>query len=180
MQLRTRENFVDIFKEKKYLVGAEVGVRRANYSELLLSNYDFDKFYVIDPWSSAPAEGSSDYDEREGRERLSKFPKCEIIKLNSVDAAKTIEDSSIDFIYIDACHQYEYVKEDIKAWYPKLRTGGILAGHDYCNDAWPGVVKAVNEMVEELKVELFKTGIGSTYGNDAGDGARPSWWFYKG
>lgn len=67
------------------------------------------------------------------------------IKMKSVDAAKLYEDNSIDFVFIDACHDYECVLEDIKAWYPKVKSGGILAGHDY--PAFPGVVKAVHETI---------------------------------
>jgi len=54
------------------------------------------------------------------------------------------EDNSIDFIFIDACHEYEYVKRDIEAALPKMKKGGILAGHDH-NWQHPGVMRAVKE-----------------------------------
>jgi predicted O-methyltransferase YrrM len=64
------------------------------------------------------------------------------IKLSSLEAAKLYDDNSLDFIFIDASHIYENVKNDIEAWYPKLKSGGVLAGHDYaCSD----VEKAVRE-----------------------------------
>jgi hypothetical protein len=64
----------------------------------------------------------------------------------SWDGAKHYEDKSLDFIFIDAAHDYESVKKDINAWFPKLKDGGIIAGHDYtwCDD----VKKAVNEFFE--------------------------------
>jgi hypothetical protein len=65
-------------------------------------------------------------------------------KMTSVEASKLFEDKSIDFAFIDASHEYEDVLEDIKSWYPKIKVGGIIAGHDY-SDVWPGVKKAVNE-----------------------------------
>lgn len=51
--------------------------------------------------------------------------------MRSVDAAPKINDSDFDYVYIDARHDYCAVKEDINAYWPKLRPGGILAGHDF-------------------------------------------------
>lgn len=53
------------------------------------------------------------------------------IRKESVEAAKQFEDNSIDAVFIDACHSPECVKEDIDAWYPKVKVGGVLAGHDW-------------------------------------------------
>jgi predicted O-methyltransferase YrrM len=62
------------------------------------------------------------------------------------DAAKMFEDDSVDMIFIDACHEYDEVLADILAWLPKVRPGGILAGHDYSFEMFPGVVKAVQKV----------------------------------
>ena len=62
----------------------------------------------------------------------------------SVEAAKGFVDASIDFVFIDAAHDYKNVKADIAAWTPKVKKGGVIAGHDYmCG--WPGVDRAVAE-----------------------------------
>lgn len=53
--------------------------------------------------------------------------------------------ASLDFVFIDADHTYEAVKEDILAWRPKMKPGGIMAGHDLSNPEFPGVRKAVQE-----------------------------------
>ena len=59
--------------------------------------------------------------------------------------AKThFKDKSVDIVYIDGLHTYEGVKEDIKNYLPKIKSGGYIAGHDYC-DKFSGVIKAVNE-----------------------------------
>ena len=73
------------------------------------------------------------------------------IRMASRDAARTFEDNSIDFIFIDAAHDYESVREDIYSWFPKLTPGGIMAGHD---KTWPGVVKAVNEFLSTSGLPL--------------------------
>ena len=57
--------------------------------------------------------------------------KAIFMRNSSLDAAETVEDESVDFVYLDARHDYCGVTEDLVAWYPKLRKGGILAGHDF-------------------------------------------------
>lgn len=74
--------------------------------------------------------------------------RLDIIRDLSVNASKKFKNESLDFIFIDACHDYECVKEDLNAWYPKLKKGGIIAGHDYY-DGHAGVENAVNEFFYE-------------------------------
>lgn len=66
------------------------------------------------------------------------------IRMASLDACKNYEDNTLDFVYIDASHEYDDVKKDIINWLPKVKTGGIIAGHDInC----PDVKKAVIEVI---------------------------------
>jgi len=65
------------------------------------------------------------------------------IRKPSIEAAKDFNDDSIEIVFIDAAHEYEPVKEDINAWLPKVRKGGLIAGHDYL---LPSVKKAVDEI----------------------------------
>lgn len=71
-----------------------------------------------------------------------------IIKDLSWNAASNFEDESIDFAFLDADHIYTSIKKDILAWLPKIKKGGIIAGHDYCNEH-PGVIQAVDEIFGE-------------------------------
>ena len=69
------------------------------------------------------------------------------LRLESVKAACLFEDESIDFVFIDASHDYNSVKSDIMAWYPKVKKGGVIAGHDYVVDSLEFEVdKVVNEL----------------------------------
>lgn len=65
------------------------------------------------------------------------------IEMDSVKASFLYEDDSLDFVFIDAEHKYEFIIQDIKHWLTKVKKGGIIAGHD-CG--WEGVLKATNEM----------------------------------
>jgi len=71
------------------------------------------------------------------------------IKGCSHDVASQFEDESIDFGFLDGNHTYEHLKKDIELWYPKIKKGGILAGHDY---TWGGVARAVNETLDDIKL----------------------------
>lgn len=78
-----------------------------------------------------------------------KFPGIVMpIRRSSVEFAKELENDSVDGVFVDADHRYEWVKADMEAWIPKLKNGGILAGHDYTDD-FPGVIKAVTEQFKD-------------------------------
>lgn len=67
------------------------------------------------------------------------------VRMKSLEAAKTYKDESLDAVFIDACHEYDCVKEDIQAWLPKVKRNGYLAGHDYSSH--PSVAQAVHELL---------------------------------
>ena len=73
---------------------------------------------------------------------LDKKPDVHAMMMKSVDAAAKFRNGSVDFIFIDAAHDYENVAADLDAWLPKLSARGHIAGHDY---GAPGVEQAVNE-----------------------------------
>ena len=73
------------------------------------------------------------------------------IRTASLEAAKLYEDSSLDFVFIDASHEYQDVLDDINAWLPKVKEGGIIAGHDY---GFGNVNRAVNEFFKGKKFDV--------------------------
>ncbi len=178
MYLETREKFADLINHYKFKVGCEIGVRQGRFSDCLLCKSNIEKWYAIDAWWLSPIEGSQQSDKADAERLLSKYPHCQIVQKTSVEASKDFKDGEVDFVYIDAAHTYDYVKEDISVWYPKISSGGILSGHDYDPKEWPGVVDAVEEFVKANNLRLFITGIGSRWQSE-GDCNRASWWFIK-
>lgn len=79
-----------------------------------------------------------------------------IHRMPSVEASKLFEDNSLEFVFIDASHEYANVRADIEAWYPKLKVGGTMGGDDYC-PGWAGVMRAVDEFFGGRKVEIVGT-----------------------
>lgn len=70
------------------------------------------------------------------------------IKGDSCEVSKQFADKSVDFIFIDGNHHYDFIKRDIEAWYPKLKEGGVIAGHD---TEWESIRKAVAEYFVDPK-----------------------------
>jgi len=84
------------------------------------------------------------------------------IRESSADGAAFFEDNSLDFVFIDACHLYECITLDINSWLPKVKKGGILAGHDYnlddpTNIEHAGVIKAIDELFPKDRITIKDT-----------------------
>ncbi len=137
--------------------------------EILNSKKSID-FYCVDTWSGSEEHKDMDiikndllYNEfLKNIEPISSVIKP--IRKTSEEASKDFEDESLDFIFIDAGHDYESVKEDIQLWFPKLKKGGIFAGHDY-HPSWQGVVQAVDEWSLFKNKRIFTTGTSWMYFN---------------
>lgn len=162
----TRDDFGKLFQEY-YLTGtgAEIGVQKGIFSNQILKFWK-GKLLCVDIW-----EIEDDYAEAKKLLR----DNATLIKDTSVEASKTIKDLSLDFVYIDADHHYNNVLEDLYAWYPKVRKGGIISGHDYCRYLdFFGVIEAVNEFCRD-KGYTFKLTT-----DDYWEGHPfPSWYFVK-
>jgi predicted O-methyltransferase YrrM len=133
------------------LIGAEVGVNKG-YNAAYICNIVKPKIlYLIDPWSnffdpgSGEVIGEAQYITASAL--LSSFPACRFIKKRSSDAIADFSDNSLDFVYIDSDHSYLAVLGEIARWYPKIRKGGILAGHDF-----PIVKQAVIDACKALPI----------------------------
>lgn len=156
MEIRNAIAFVK--KQVKELVGVEIGVATGDNAESILYNLPIKKLYLVDPYqiyedySAGTSFNPLKIAESIAFERLSKYKdKIIWIKKKSEKAVKDIPDN-LDFVYIDGNHSYKYVKQDIENYYPKLKVGGILAGHDY----WKGSVKkAVEEFVGGKGLKVY-------------------------
>jgi hypothetical protein len=140
---------------QKYHCGdiAEIGVERGALTDAILLACELDIYYLVDPWrpyispsryfNQARFQVQDVWDDLYDYVCKKFSDRTIILRLPSVEAAKLFEPSSLDFVFIDGNHSYEAVSEDIHAWLPILRDAGILAGHDYGNDKFPGVECAV-------------------------------------
>lgn len=151
--------------------GVEVGVFEGEMSSALLRNRPDLRLAMVDSWEAAGAAYTGDSGDwhadltNHDQERFYQnavqnveFAKgrAHIHKMRSTDAAKLATPDKYDFVFIDADHSYEGCKADIAAWFPRVRDGGWLCGHDYENADFPkfGVTHAVNEFVKKYGLEL--------------------------
>jgi hypothetical protein len=70
-----------------------------------------------------------------------------LIISDSINAARLFNDASLEWVHLDARHDYASVKADIEAWLPKVKAGGWLSGDDYDEQKWPEVVQAVSDLL---------------------------------
>ena len=113
--------------------------------DLINQNIQYD-YYAIDNFlGSTEHDKNVDYHGECLKKLSTILDKIKIIKNDSISESHNYDDEYFDVVYIDASHEYEYVKEDIISWYPKVKNGGVICGDDY-HPGWPGVVEAVNEI----------------------------------
>jgi predicted O-methyltransferase YrrM len=143
--LYDRTKFGPLLEARNFTDGAEIGVQHGYHAEALLRAWPSCRsFKLIDLWAQQELykdHANVDNNAQEkifqsAKNRLARFQdKTEFLRMLSVEAAQKIPDTSLDFVYVDARHDYCGVLEDLEAFYPKLRPGAIMAGHDYMDTA---------------------------------------------
>lgn len=179
-----RNNLAELFSELGFKRIVEVGVCDGTYSKILLKANPQATVYGVDPF--IPYKEYGDYQRKssidryhEKAKKLLEYPNYVLIEKFSVEAAKTFLDESVDAVYIDANHKFEFVVEDIKAWLPKIRKGGILAGHDYAKIKQPTnthVYQAVNGYTESHQIKWFLIGTKAMLPGEVRDSMRSFMW----
>ena len=170
-----RANFlINLIKKNNLEVGYEIGCSNGYTYGKVLSECESVHWHGVDPWVVCPEyelrPGGQAWDHDANYEAVKAISeehgdRAHIHRMTSVEASKEVEDGSIDIVFIDALHTYEGVRDDLEAWVPKVKVGGIISGHDYNGKPQhKGVTIAVNE-------RFGKTNI--TTGPDL------TWWLYK-
>jgi hypothetical protein len=111
------------------------------------------KFDCVDEWkyhpdTQQPVSNQEEFDEifyefLNNIQPVNQY--IQVVKMSTELASSFYTDNSIDFVFVDAGHSYAGVLNDLKCWYPKLKKGGIIAGHDYFHREHTGVREAVDE-----------------------------------
>ncbi len=133
----TREDLSKLLHELEFKTGAEIGVSSGNYSRVLCENNNLSMLYCVDSWTTTKGyteEGKGEHTMvkryETAKAQLEKYP-CKLIRKTSMEAVTDFANNSLDFVYIDADHTFDYVMQDVIAWTKVVKPGGIVAGHDY-------------------------------------------------
>jgi hypothetical protein len=190
--LKTRDEMGKLLESEGFRVGAEVGVQHGTFAQTTLSHWpSCEKYYLIDVWSQQTKYvdqanvDNSTQDEifAAAKNNVQQWAnKTTFMRMRSDQAALKIADSSLDYVYVDARHDYCGAKQDINLFWPKVRRGGIMSGHDYlvavdvapaqdwslCENGErnPGAVKgAVDEFAAAQQLQLVVSYQDGSYGS---------------
>jgi len=162
--------YIPYFGSLRELRGVEIGIASASGSVAMLDRMPHLTLYCIDPWrhfEGLDYEASHPQEEHEAgyqhaKLRLEPYGKRAIILRKTSDEAINDIPEGVDFVFVDGHHSYEQVSKDIANYFPKIKQGGILAGHDYLQV--PDVTRAVNDVFKPNEINM---------GEDF------TWWIYK-
>lgn len=127
-----------LFHDLGYKIGAEIGTDNGRYTKWLFLKNIGVKIYCIDPYLAYDDYIESHQINQEelnqhfenAKKRLVSF-NVEFVRKPSMESVKDFKDNSLDFVFIDGNHTFQYVVNDIAEWEKKVRPGGIVSGHDY-------------------------------------------------
>lgn len=160
--IKTREELLDIFPKNS--IGAEIGIFKGEFSKLILEKITPKLFYMVDPWEGNIVSGDKNGENIISIQGESYYinhilpefgflPNTKILRHYS-DIINIFPDNYLDWIYIDAEHSYFNVKNDLYNCFSKIKKGGVISGHDYNNNMFPGVVRAVTELCKDKNLNI--------------------------
>lgn len=165
--IQSRKDFTKLIDQHGWKKAVEVGAFEGEFSEHLLANSSLETLYSIDKWRDT---GDAQYyppmpSYKRCQSRLEKFGRrSRILRQDSQQAAQEFEDGSLDFVYIDAGHDFINVLVDLGSWWRKVRKGGFFGGHAYLLMPIEGasVIFLVDTFSALVGQDVFVTGAGNS------------------
>lgn len=159
---KTRNDLLDILP--KHMIVAEIGVFKGDFSQIIYDKLNPIQLHLIDVFEGEMCSGDKDgndvvwtnlsEDYEILKNKYEKNHKVRVHKGYSCNVLNTFPDEYFDLIYVDGDHSYEGVKKDLELSLLKVKKGGYICGHDYTNNMFPPVVRAVNEFIERTNLSI--------------------------
>jgi hypothetical protein len=183
--------FPEIIDRLNLKIGVEIGVDKAGFSNHILDKTKIERYYCVDTWQDDfGSDYRPDYFAKDGnvryneaREVLQPYideERVAMLRMTGMHASTLFPAKSIDFCYIDGDHSLEGIYTDIKAWLPKVKIGGIIAGHDYKDGPKSGISDFWGKQLD-FCVKTVVDYYANRYGHKLNvvGGRIKSWWFIK-
>ena len=157
-----RDDLARWFGEWGFTEGVEVGTFQGNYAGVLCASNPKLHLTCVDPWVCY--DGYEEYVNQQwklnaayhrAQQRLANY-NCTLVRQYSAVASEGIPDGSLDFVYLDGNHLLPYVIQDQYCWVPKVRKGGVVAGHDYLWFDWMTGIQVVEAVDAYTKANRIK------------------------
>ena len=148
-----------LLKDKGPIKGIEIGCYEGVNATFLLETLPDLHLTGVDPYDAYIDWNGLDVDYSQGEYKLvresiekvnQRFTRFNIVERTSDDAVVEFEDESVDFVFVDGLHTYEQTLQDCINYLPKVKSGGIICGHDY------NIISAVTRAVNEFSAILSK------------------------
>ena len=141
-----RESLAKMMGEMGFKCGVEIGVNHAKSAEMWCKYIPGFHLTGIDPYivyGHRRSQTKQDSIHDEARKKLEAYG-GKLLRMKSSDAAGLFENNSLDMVHIDGNHEFDFAAMDIIQYVPKVKKGGLIIIHDYCNFQWSGVTQAVD------------------------------------
>lgn len=184
MNFLSKYDLIKYFGELGFTKGAEIGVAQGSFSESMFKAIPNLKLFCVDIWQ--PYRGNRWSGSRERNDNhykatiklLSRY-NAVLIREMSMDAVQSFENNSLDFVFIDSNHSFDYVMQDLIEWSKKVSVGGIISGDDYCPIRNGGVIEAVNAYTKAHGIKFDLTDPYSKHIMDRGSPEQPVYYWRK-
>ncbi|MBI2049665.1 class I SAM-dependent methyltransferase [Candidatus Roizmanbacteria bacterium] len=188
-----RDDMYRLFAQLGFTKGIEIGVEKGKNAQTMFEIIPNLKLYGVDPYKQHPQASyayhakirnwNDQYLQNCKRQCLKRMNGRNFTLLQGFSEVmiEKVKDNSLDFVYIDADHSYDFVMQDMILWGRKIKKGGIMSGHDYYidkheTDRRTKVTQAINDYVKVHKIKLYTT---SEIHHDQKGDIYPSWFWVK-
>ena len=150
-----RRSLAKLARDLRCRRGVEIGTHDGESAVMWLAANSRLHLTCVDPYLTYNARHSQEDQNAhyaEATERLKPY-NAEIVRAKSLEVVDGFKDRSVDFVYIDGDHEFDWVMQDLIRWAPKVRGGGLVILHDYCVSWRAGVMKAVDAYTAAHRVD---------------------------
>jgi len=154
----SRDNLDRLLRRLRLNKGAEIGVNFCEHSKRLCEANPHLELLCVDVWQQYDEDRRSHNPRYQARAYEASKATLEkhnatLVKAFSMDAVRDVPKESLDFVYIDAAHDFDHCMQDIIEWSKRVRRGGVVSGHDYYRFRFAGVVDAANAYTKAHRIK---------------------------